>query len=535
MTVSAQINRTSATGSGSTGQEVPFTFPITATSDLTVIKRVTATGVETSLSETTNYTISISGDTGGTLTTVTAIETTEEIHIIRNTPKTQALDLEAGGSYNAENIEDALDKNTKLIIENKDALDRTLRAPATDSLSLDLEIPNSADRASKNLGFDASGNVTVTDSSGTFATANAYWDDIIAKSPWKDVRAYGAEGDGTTDDTAAIQAAIDSVSADDGARIYFPTGVYIISDTLTIPTIKYIWLVGNGIKSEIKNDATDGSDAISFEGVVAGTWNRGIEKMTIRGNASSGDGVSIATTSTHTIIKDTTILGHGDYGVRYTGATHYNTLIHCSITTNASGGVIYEASANANAIYDCYIDDNDDTAVYIAANGIKIFGGSMENNDGRVLYITSVSDILVEGVWFESNNSDGGTESIYITNSNHVIIRDCRLHERKDWHLLGTSTDVVFENCLFVNVTGNTPDLLIDATCGRNYIERCRFNGSPTIRDKSFNSIVRDIRMESFYPSASTSHLKLVLKLPKVRLIYLNIRALKMAKVSLHR
>ena len=32
--------------------------------------------------------------------------------------------------------------------------------------------------------------------------------DIWAKKPWVDVRAYGAKGDGVTDDTAAIRAAI---------------------------------------------------------------------------------------------------------------------------------------------------------------------------------------------------------------------------------------------------------------------------------------------------------------------------------------
>jgi hypothetical protein len=53
MTIANQTNRTSAVGSGATGQEVAFSFPIAATSDLVVTKRVTATGVETLLAETT--------------------------------------------------------------------------------------------------------------------------------------------------------------------------------------------------------------------------------------------------------------------------------------------------------------------------------------------------------------------------------------------------------------------------------------------------------------------------------------------------
>ncbi|MGO4955727.1 glycosyl hydrolase family 28-related protein [Luteococcus sp. Sow4_B9] len=48
--------------------------------------------------------------------------------------------------------------------------------------------------------------------------------------PWTDVRAHGATGDGITDDTAAIQRAIDA--ADDGGTIYFPLGTYRVSAPL---------------------------------------------------------------------------------------------------------------------------------------------------------------------------------------------------------------------------------------------------------------------------------------------------------------
>ena len=43
---------------------------------------------------------------------------------------------------------------------------------------------------------------------------------------WCDVRLYGAAGDGVTDDTAAIQAAISKAGT--GGTVFFPEGIYIV-------------------------------------------------------------------------------------------------------------------------------------------------------------------------------------------------------------------------------------------------------------------------------------------------------------------
>lgn len=56
---------------------------------------------------------------------------------------------------------------------------------------------------------------------------------IVGGSPWIDVKGYGATGDGVTNDTAAIQAAINAAQLG-GYTVFFPPGWYFITSTLTI-------------------------------------------------------------------------------------------------------------------------------------------------------------------------------------------------------------------------------------------------------------------------------------------------------------
>lgn len=55
------------------------------------------------------------------------------------------------------------------------------------------------------------------------------------------VKDFGAVGDGMTDDTAAIQAAITKASVTNGAKVFLPVGIYKVTG-LTVPT--GVWLIG---------------------------------------------------------------------------------------------------------------------------------------------------------------------------------------------------------------------------------------------------------------------------------------------------
>jgi hypothetical protein len=58
------------------------------------------------------------------------------------------------------------------------------------------------------------------------------------------VRAFGAKGDGVTDDTAAFQAALDTTGQAGGGVVSVPTGNYLLKGTLTLPravTLEGVW------------------------------------------------------------------------------------------------------------------------------------------------------------------------------------------------------------------------------------------------------------------------------------------------------
>jgi hypothetical protein len=105
--------------------------------------------------------------------------------------------------------------------------------------------------------------------------------------------AYGARGDGTTNDTAAIQAAINAAIAAGGGEVYFPAGTYVVSPTLTVTSGVGVRLVGAGRNATALRKASNGV-LLSMSGpatdVSGATHTRycSVEDMTLNGNAKTG-------------------------------------------------------------------------------------------------------------------------------------------------------------------------------------------------------------------------------------------------------
>jgi hypothetical protein len=83
---------------------------------------------------------------------------------------------------------------------------------------------------------------------------------LLANLLVKDVTDFGARGDGQTDDTASIQAAIDHAASLGGGFVFLPSGTYL-SRTLVIRS-SHVVLVGEGDKSILTPADPDQSELI---------------------------------------------------------------------------------------------------------------------------------------------------------------------------------------------------------------------------------------------------------------------------------
>lgn len=81
------------------------------------------------------------------------------------------------------------------------------------------------------------------------------------------VQSYGATGNGSTDDTAAINKAIAAIPAS-GATVYFPCGTYLVSASLTPVTVSNVTIAGAPSCSEVKRTGNNGESTLQIGGLL---------------------------------------------------------------------------------------------------------------------------------------------------------------------------------------------------------------------------------------------------------------------------
>jgi hypothetical protein len=120
-------------------------------------------------------------------------------------------------------------------IQSINSLTASTQALATGKSGTDFNIVSNSTTHTFNLpDASAAARGVVSTAAQGFAGDKTYNNNVFVKgpSPWIDVKAYGAKGDGSTDDTAALQSAISAVGSN-GGTVFFPPGSYYIKSSIS--------------------------------------------------------------------------------------------------------------------------------------------------------------------------------------------------------------------------------------------------------------------------------------------------------------
>lgn len=286
------------------------------------------------------------------------------------------------------------------------------------------------------------------------ATKFLQTDGIIASWQFTDssrvsVKAYGAVGDGVTDDTASIQATITAVSIT-GGIVYFPSGTYL-TNRLTI-SASNVHLVGIGRSSWLKWTGTPPTGGLGgtqgfitawpsdfVYGVSAGTQieNIRIENLRITGQDEA----------TYTVGRQGILFENVKDG--YIGGNFIEKFGSESIIFDAGLGGSEHIIAERNEIYkgfnywnpgasphcvfrDNYCHDQVGQGCEIRGTG-SIVSGNYFKNSGGIILISDYSQVQRGGIIFTANTlescgtvaatTQGGAQPTNIIISNNTFFK----------------------------------------------------------------------------------------------------------------
>lgn len=276
---------------------------------------------------------------------------------------------------------------------------------------------------------------------------------------------YGAKGDGSTDDTAAINAAITAataagVSGAMGAIVFFPAGKYKVTSTITLSSP--VIIRGSGIGSTLIQPASNSVDPV----FLLTTHYCVIEYLQIM--------MDLVNTPTLTCIQEDTGTGlnwinnvylfgnAGGTGIKVVqaNASRYTNLRIQNVTTGIiTGGttakfcgdlvwtelVIIPTSSGTG-----WIMDGNTDAQYMQR--IEIIGGT----NCLILRGSGASTNELEGIFVSDSNIDAASSDVVqILSGNTIIFADTNISGSTGGHgvyISGASSSavdgVIFDNCI---------------------------------------------------------------------------------------
>ena len=514
MTISTTASRAQYNGNGVT---TVFSFPylFLANGDLEV-RLIAASGTSTILTLTTDYTVTgANNDAGGSVTMIVAPATGEQILIRRIVDLTQETAYPSGDPFPAESHERALDKLTMMVQQHDEEFARTLQLPPesdVDASTINVEavetvagiaagvsavagisadvttvagIATDIKAVSATLGGNPDGASLVSYTpAGTGAVATTVQAKLRESVSVKD---FGAVGDGVTDDTASVQAAI-NFARTNAKKLHVPAGTYIISGSgltysssgsggiliegtsandISINTGSVFKYTGTGscfkftgtpVYSAIKNITflgVDGNGAIGLD--IDNAWYIDVDQCVFRHfrGAGAGAGVKLHYTGSGYFSGVTSIrncYASECYIGIWTDKPNINVVRvdTCTLFMNTLGfcqgdGFVNPCSSRNINFNNCLFEGNSDYDIfsYGGAQNWNIIGCYFEQNDAtknspRIALNNAVSArncaISIVGNTFSKQLQAAGQALVYVRDADGLVFKN-------NWSAYGSAND----------------------------------------------------------------------------------------------
>lgn len=240
-----------------------------------------------------------------------------------------------------------------------------------------------------------------------------------------DARQFGAKGDGTTDDTVALQVALDAVATSGRTRsLYIPgtDNYYKISASLT--KAANVSIYGDGTSSQVRQVTAD-TNVLTINSSAGGS----IKDIYVHGTgAGTGNGI-VLSGSANVVISGVTAKNNGGSGIAVYSSSSNCVVENCTTNDNGIGGIDINGSDYVR------VSNN-----YGDGNGTSTGGGAI------ALY--SSNRCVLEGNAC-NNNSGFGIDARYSTRSS-VVGNICNNNTYSGISIssgaTGTSSKIVINN-----------------------------------------------------------------------------------------
>lgn len=289
------------------------------------------------------------------------------------------------------------------------------RLRLTDSSTLFGVVVTSSFSSVTTITIEAGGNLTASLSKVELG--------IDLNTKFISVKDFGAVGDGTTDDTVALQAALDYVCNNSnttgfiGPSLYVQRGNYRITANLVAPAaganVQPLVMFGEGTSGNIQSRIFANNVAVTrILDIDDNGSSRGgnyIRNLTFDGVAGTADYGIYSERLTDSVFDRVRITGCSSAGFYWENGWVVR-MVNCDIRSNTGNGV--ECNGQGNGFYcaGTHIANNSLVGILLrTGTNTTITGSTLEGNAGAAIYIRNVEGLSVLSNYFEDNGTTGFT------------------------------------------------------------------------------------------------------------------------------